>query len=419
MPAVSNDPFGPPSTPEPLPEADQNPGGSHLILTSSWGETAEALRGSLKRDAAGPLRTHAILIVDDEAVSRTLCRFALEEEGWDCGEAEDGVQAIEALQAKPYDLVLLDIDMPRMTGPQVLEHLRAHPPTAHLKVLMFSGRASLDEMAELLQAGADDYLGKPVSLVQLRARVQAALRLKDAQDRSDLLNHHLLVTNQELEQNLKARDSDLVQARNALVLALAKLVEYRDPETGTHLMRLQRYSRCLAEEAARLPAYAGHIDEPFLNLLEGCAPLHDIGKVGLPDHILLKPGPFLPDERLIMQTHTTMGADVLAEVARQHGFARAFLQMATDITRHHHECWDGRGYPHRLAGSAIPLAARLVTLADVYDGLRARRVYKPALPHDDTVAYMSTRTGQFDPGLLAVFQRCAPCLEQIFRELTS
>ena len=176
--------------------------------------------------------------------------------------------------------------MPEMTGLEVLPHLREARPGPHLKIILFSGRVSPDELAQLLLAGADDFLTKPFSLVQLQARVQAALRLKDAQDRSDLLNRHLLAVNAELEQNLTARDSDLVQARNALVLALAKLVEQRDSETGAHLVRLQRYCRCLAEEAALLPSFAGQIDANFIQMLECCAPLHDIGKVGLPDHIL-------------------------------------------------------------------------------------------------------------------------------------
>src|SRR5262249_4990844 len=166
----------------------------------------------------------------------------------------------------------------------------------------------------------DDSLLKPFTAVQLQSRVQAALRLKRAQERTDLLNRQLLVVNRELERHLSARDSDLVQARNALALALAKLAEDRDTDTGAHLLRLQGFSRRLAEAAARRPAFAGQIDANFLEMLACCAPLHDIGKVGLPDHILLKPGRLEPQERAVMQTHTVIGADTLREVARQHGF---------------------------------------------------------------------------------------------------
>lgn len=178
-------------------------------------------------------------------------------------------------------------------------------------------------------------------------------------------NQHLLAVNQELERSLNARDSDLVRARSALVLALAELVGCRDAETRGHLMRLQRFSRCLAEEAATLPAFESAIDGSFIQMLECCAPLHDIGKVGLPDHVLLKPGKLTLDERRIMQTHTTIGADTLQKVAERHGFARDFLQLSVDITRHHHERFDGQGYPDRLAGDDIPLAARIVAIADV------------------------------------------------------
>jgi response regulator RpfG family c-di-GMP phosphodiesterase len=347
-----------------------------------------------------------------------MCRYALQTEALNCDEAANGVLGLEAIRAKPYDLVLLDIDMPAMTGPELLRHLRDVPPCPHLRIIMVSGRASGDEMSQMLAAGADDYLTKPLSLIQLRSRVKAALRLKDAQDRSDFLNRNLLTVNHELEQNLTARDSDLVHARNALVLALAELAAYRDAETGAHLLRLQRYSRALAEEAVDYPGFAGQIDGNFIHMLECCAPLHDIGKVGLPDHILLKPGKLDTNERIIMQTHTTIGADTLQKVAKQHGSAVAFLQMAIEIARHHHERYDGKGYPDRLAGNDIPLSARIVTIADVYDALRSRRPYKPALTHSGAMQVMlEASEGQFDPLLLQAFQGCAGRFERVAREV--
>ena len=270
----------------------------------------------------------------------------------------------------------------------------------------------------MLLNGSDDYLSKPLSIVQLQSKIKAALCLKDAQDRADLLNSHLLAVNHELEQTLSASSSDLVHARNGLVRALAKLVEYREGETGSHLLRMEHYSRCLAEGAAKEPAFAGQIDPNFIELLVCCAPLHDIGKVGLPDHILLKPGKLDADERLLMQTHTTTGADTLKAAMKQHGSALAFLQMAADIARHHHERFDGEGYPDRLAGSTIPLSARLVSIADVYDALRSRRTYKPALSHSAAIQVMTKVSAeQFDPNLLQVLNRCAQKFEQIFREV--
>jgi len=375
-------------------------------------------KSALSADDASP-HVYRVLVVDDEPTNCQLCRMVLSHEGIQCDEAPNGVAALEAVYSKPYDLVLLDIDMPRLSGAEVLKKLRENPPSSHLKVVMLSGRASGDEMAQMLTTGADDYLTKPFSLVQLTARIKAALHLKSAQDRSDLLMHLMMTMNHEMDKTLHARNSDLVHARNALVLALAEMVAYRDTESGAHLMRLQHYSRLLATEAAKSPGLAGQIDANFIELLECCAPLHDIGKVGLPDYILLKPGKLAPDERVIMQTHTTMGAAVLQKVARQHSFAATFLQMAVDIARHHHERYDGNGYPDRLAGSAIPLSARIVAIGDVYDALRSRRVYKPALSHPEAMAIMtdSGNHGQFDPLLFQVFISNADSFDKMYTEL--
>jgi response regulator RpfG family c-di-GMP phosphodiesterase len=358
-----------------------------------------------------------ILIVDDEPIIRSLCRYALQADDVKFAEAADAVQALELARSKPFDLILLDIDLPGMKGHEVLAALRADPPWPNLKIVMFSGRSAPDEMAQLMLAGADDYLVKPFTTIQLQARVRSALRLKEAQDQASTLNSNLLRVNSELERNLTDSSSDLVQARNALVLALAKLVEYRDSETGQHLARLQRFCRCLASEAALSTLFSEQIDANFIDMLECCAPLHDIGKVGLPDHILLKPGKLMPDERVLMQAHTIIGAETLGEVARQHNFALVFLQMSVDIARSHHERYDGSGYPDKLAGAAIPLAARIVAICDAYDAMRSRRVYKPALSHLAALELIVEHSpGHFDPVLLQAFERCAPRFDQIFSE---
>src|SRR5262249_46148353 len=187
---------------------------------------------------------------------RQLCRCSLKSKDLLCDEALVGSEPFAATAARPYDMLLLDVEMPGMSGLKLCQCLRDKPPAPHLKVLVFSGNSTADEMAQVLSTGADDYLVKPFSVGQLRARVRAALRLKDAQDRSDLLNRHLFAVNQQLEQTLGARDCDLVQLRNALVQALTQLVLCRDIETKAHLQRLQCYCRCLAEETARLPAFA-------------------------------------------------------------------------------------------------------------------------------------------------------------------
>ncbi len=359
-----------------------------------------------------------VLIADDDRVSRLLCRHVLGREGFACDEADDGERALESARSGGYDLVLLDIHMPGLTGPEVLRRLREQPPSPNLKVVMLSGEVGTDEMAELLAAGADDYLSKPPGAAELIARVRAALSLKEAQDRSDLLNRNLLAVNAELERSLRASAGDLTQSRNALLLALAELAEQRAGQAGAHLLRIQRYCRLLATEAAALPAFAGQIDDHFVAMLECCAPLHDIGLAALPDHVLRKAGKFDHEERLLMQSHTTLGADILQGIARRHCSALAVLQTAADIARHHHEAFDGRGYPDRLAGTAIPLSARLVAVADAYDALRSRRPHRPAFPHLFALELMTEGSpGRFDPHLLGAFERCAAQFDRIVRDL--
>lgn len=364
-----------------------------------------------------PPRSHRALVVDDEESIRRFCRMLLEVSGIEVLQAGTGEEALAVLDKQPVDLVLLDVKMPGMNGIEVLRKLREKPPSANLKVIFLSGHLTSDEMAELLQMGADDFLNKPFSMVQLQGRVRAALRLKDAQDRATLLNQRLIAVNGELESNLESQAGDLTAIRNALVVALARLVSHRDGDEGKHPQRMQRYCRSLAEEAAKLPAFRDQITEPFIAMLECCAPLHDIGKSGLPDHILLKPGKLTGDERVLMQTHTTLGAETLRAVAEQYPAAGGFLHMAIDIVRHHHERFDGTGYPDRLSGNAIPLAARLVSIADVYDALRCRRAWKPALSHPAALQLMTEASaGQFDPALLQVFAQCATDLERIHKE---
>jgi response regulator RpfG family c-di-GMP phosphodiesterase len=359
-------------------------------------------------------QTHRILVVDDQPDIRRVCKIALTQDGAKVDEAGTGPEAVDRIDMHDYDLILLDVDLPGLTGEQVLKKLRQMPRGPFQKVIMFSGRTSGDDLSRLLLAGADDYLTKPFSIVQLRARVKAALKLKDAQHRSEVLNDHLLTLNAELEKNVSHRDSELIHARGAMVLALAKLVERRSAETGPHLIRLQKYCRSLAETASRTPGFARRIDEIFIQALEDCAPLHDIGKVAVPDHILNKPGRLTDEERRLMEQHTVAGSETLREVARRYRFATGFLQMATDIARSHHERWDGSGYPDQLSGEAIPLAARLVAICDVYDALRSKRVYKPALSHNMAVMTMCEGSpGHFDPGLLAIFRQCGPQFERI------
>src|SRR5262249_45434916 len=203
-----------------------------------------------------PARERRVLIVDDEPSIRLFCREVLRIEGLNSDEAVSAEAALALAADPPPDLALLDVNMPGLSGPELLRRRRRNPPTANLNVIMFSGQASGDEMSQMLAGGADDYLTKPFSVPQLLGRVQAALRLKEAQDRSDLLNQHLLAMNERLERSLKGREGDLAQVRSALVLGLARLVQLRENDTGRRLERMSRYVRVLAEEAAKLPTNA-------------------------------------------------------------------------------------------------------------------------------------------------------------------
>ncbi len=378
------------------------------------GHRPVAVPGSADQPAHQP----RVLVVDDSAINRHFCVRVLREAGIACDEVADGAAALKTVASAPYDLILTDWVMPDLTGLDLSRKLREDPVLRHLKILLFSATLTDEEVAQALAAGADDYLTKQFGRVQLVARVQAALRLKAAQERGEALNQQLLAANQQLERALTARDSDLVHLRNALVLGLAELAAHRAGEAAAHLLRLQRYSRSLAEAAAALPAFAGQIDEAFVQLVEGGAPLHDIGKVALPDHVLANPANLAAEERQVLQSHTTIGAEALQKIARRHGPAVAFLQVAIDIARHHHERYDGKGYPDRLAGSAIPLAARIVTIGDVYDTLRSRQLSRPALSHAAAAEVMLEGSpGQFDPVLLDALRACLSHFEDIFREL--
>lgn len=376
-------------------------------------------RGSLslisgeETQPTGGSRAWNLLVVDDEDHIRQLCVATLSADDRHCDAASSGQQALTLLTHKPYDLVLLDINLPDIPGLRILRQLRHNPPAPFLKVIMISGTVNADEMARLLSAGADDYLIKPFSLAQLLERVRSALRLKELQEKSAALNQQLRVLTAQQERQLHATDTNLVKARQALVSVLTRIMGQRFRLLQDTSLSLARVCRCLAAEAARLPHYAAHIDEAFIRTLESCVPLHDLGMVVLPDHILFNSEKLTDEDRLIMQTHTTLGAEILTEAIRSHDFDSAFLQMASQVIRHHHERWDGTGYPDRLAGEAIPLSARITTLADVYVALRFRRPHRPALAHEPTVQLVIHGEGHFDPLLLQAFQRVADRLDQL------
>jgi response regulator RpfG family c-di-GMP phosphodiesterase len=362
-------------------------------------------------------RSHRVLIVSARDACRAACRAALEANKVECLEAGTAAEADECVRRSACDLLIIDTQLPQGDCLALCRLMRHQPPLPHLKLLLVaagvtSGTDALSDYCLQILDWTDAAAGR-----NLQAAVSSLLRLKDCEDRGDSLSMHLLHTNQQLEQAARVHDSSMYQAQDVLIFAMAKMAESRGLETGAHLLRMQQYVRVLAEEAMRLPAFAGQVDSTFVRMIERCVVLHDIGKVAIPDHILLKPGRLDPEERLVMESHTVVGAGVLEAVARHHGASLAFLQMAIDIVRHHHERWDGCGYPDGLVGDAIPLAARIVTVGDVYDALRSKLVYKPGLAHAAARRLLlDTTKGQFDPALLVAFRQCDASFEQIFEQ---
>ncbi|MGE3804752.1 MAG: protein kinase [Gemmataceae bacterium] len=330
----------------------------------------------------------------------------------------DGEAAIiDALRDQAPDLVIVDFDDPELDQIIVCRRLRERRHAPNLRLILLTDNPATKEAVARQCPDADDILPKRVDARHLQTRIEQALQIKEALDRYERMTRHLRLANRQLESSLEARANHVRQAQDAILFAMAKMAESRDGETAGHLRRLQNFANLLAQEASKDPIWARHVDDNFLVQLERCVPLHDIGKIGLPDQVLSKPGTLDPQERAIVETHTLIGANILDALGREHG-ALPFLDMAREIVRHHHERYDGRGYPDHLAGTDIPPAARLVAIADVYDALRRKRFHKPALPHHEAARFiLEGSAGQFDPVLVRAFNTCQNQFDRIFKEI--
>jgi putative two-component system response regulator len=339
----------------------------------------------------------SILVVDD--IPENLSRISdLLADHYTVRVAPNGARALKVAHSEHApDLILLDIMMPDMDGYEVCRRLKADPATAGIPVLFLT--AKVDEQDEQMgfDLGALDYITKPVSPPIVLARVRTHLALKAAADR-------LRGENDLLEQQVRRRTEELSALQDVTILIMASLAETRDNETGNHILRTQFYVKLLAEHLARQPRFAGALTPDYIELLFKSAPLHDIGKVGIPDRILLKPGRLDAVEFEIMKTHTTLGRDAIVQAEQRLGVSVPFLQCAKEISYSHQEKWDGSGYPQGLSGDAIPLSARLMAVADVYDALICRRVYKAPMSHQQAVDIMAAGRGtHFDPDILDAF----------------
>ena len=315
--------------------------------------------------------------------------------------ANSGRRALEVAVAEPRpDLILLDIMMPGLDGHEVLRRLRADVATRDIPVIFVTAMEDAADEEQGFALGAVDYIHKPVKPAIVRARVRTQLELKAARDR-------LRDQNVWLEAEVERRLHDKLVIQDVSMRVLASLAETRDNETGNHIRRTQAYVEVLARTLAGRPRFEMLEDGAVIELIVKAAPLHDIGKVGIPDHILLKPGPLDPDEWRIMQRHAALGAEAIETALRgeeDHG-PLAFLHVAMDIAHYHHEKWDGSGYPEAIGGDAIPVCARLMAVADVYDALISRRVYKPPLPVEEAVHIVRQGRGaHFDPEIVAAFE---------------
>ena len=338
-----------------------------------------------------------ILVTDDTpdnlALLDALLRPSYRVRVANCGERALRLAAV----VPPPDLILLDVMMPGMDGFEVLAKLKADPATRDIPVIFITALDSQEDQLSGFHLGAADYITKPMMPPVVLARVQTHLELKQARDR-------LRNDNAWLEAEVKRRLQENELEQTVSIRALAHLAETRDPETGYHIQRTQGYVKVLAKHLRQHPRFSAFLNDANVEMLVKSAPLHDIGKVGIPDAILLKTGKLSDEEWAIMKTHAKLGSDAIEHAELDAEQPVAFLRLAKEIAHWHHEKWDGSGYPDGLAGEAIPIAARLMALADVFDALVSPRPYKPALSFEQARTIIAEGRGShFDPDATDVF----------------
>jgi putative two-component system response regulator len=314
-----------------------------------------------------------VLIVDDDEIALDLLSETLTGAGYQVSVAHNGLEALETLRTGLFSFVISDWEMPEMNGIELCRRIRERHFSSYVYIILVTSRDGTEHVVEGLDAGADDFISKPFHPAELCVRVRSGSRLL------------------------------ALESRNLTIFTLAKLAESRSPETGAHLERMREYCRILADRLSRTGKHRREIDADYVNLIYVTSPLHDIGKVGIQDSVLLKGGAFSDKEFEIMKSHVRLGAETLEAAARYQPDAE-FLRMARDIALTHHEWYDGSGYPQGLVGDEIPLCGRIVALADVYDALTAKRVYKNAFTHDIARSIILEESGShFDPDVVDAF----------------
>jgi putative two-component system response regulator len=344
------------------------------------------------------LHENATILVVDDTPDNLFLMSGLLKDLYKVKVASGGEKALRIAQSdNPPDLILLDVMMPDMDGYEVCRRLKENPGTRDIPVIFLTAKSAVDDERMGFELGACDYIAKPVSPPIVMARVKNHLALKASAD-------FLRDKNDYLEREVVLRTREVAEVQNVTIHAMASLAETRDSDTGNHLRRTQNYVKCLATALQAHPRFSATLTDSYITTLFKSAPLHDIGKIGIPDNILLKPGRLEPHEFDIMKTHTTLGRDVIQTAEDALGIKVEFLTIAKEIAYSHQEKWDGSGYPLALAGDAIPVSARLMAVADVYDALISRRVYKEGMPHEKAAAIIIEGRGQhFDPDMVDAF----------------
>ncbi len=347
-------------------------------------------------DLSSIRRAH-ILIVDDQEANVLLLRHILEGAGYVSVSWTTNPREVAALHAlHHYDIILLDLNMPVMDGFKVMDALREADPGAYLPMLVLT--AQPEHKMRALKAGARDFLAKPFDHVEVLTRIHNMLEVR-------LLYKELRTHNDRLEQQVAERTAALRDNYLETIVTMTRAAEYKDEETGLHIQRISYYCSDLARELG--------MDSEFIDRIFHASPMHDIGKIAIPDNVLLKPGPLSPAEWTVMRTHASIGAAILS------GAHSPYLRMGSEIALHHHERWDGGGYPEGMHGEAIPLAARIMNICDVYDALRSRRPYKEPFSHSTTLEIIAhgdnrTKPEQFDPAVLDAFTRRHDAFREIY-----
>jgi putative two-component system response regulator len=349
-----------------------------------------------------------ILIIDDSPEAIEVLSNALPK-NYKCQVAISGEKALELLN-RSYelpDLILLDVMMPGMDGYEVCRHLKNDDRFKEIPVIYLSMLTDTKDKVKAFEQGGVDFIVKPFQIEEIRARVDTHLKLR-------FFKRELEINNTNLMQIVQEQVKEISDSQMATIFALAKLAESRDIDTGNHLNRIQTFCRLLADKLSTYPEYAQQVSPDFIDTLQKASPLHDIGKVGIRDSILLKPDKLTPQEFDEMKSHTTMGANTLEEVLQNYP-NNYFIKIGIEIARSHHEKWNGSGYPAGLSGNQIPLSARIMSIADVYDALRSKRVYKEAYNHLDTCKTIALERGKhFDPFLVDVFFDSEKTFESVY-----